>query len=370
MGNKTAERSPAMDVIRCTALACVSSVHFFSRIGYYYVPLTGPRMYLMTVMRTAFMVCVPLFLLLSGYLCRKHRPCAAYYAKLGRILGVYALAVLTGILFHRIRSGTVISAAEGLRRLLDYSGSDYGWYVEMYLGLFLLIPYLNILYEGLGTERARRGLILTLLLMTALPPVINVYDLTNPGWWSAPGLKTGTYFQILPDWWTNLYPLTYYFLGAYLRDHPLKLRRWMILGLLVLATAADGAYEIWRCRDGLFQWGAWQNNPSLFLLIRSVLLFSWLQSANYSWMRSGLRRLLAKLSVWSFGAYLVSWIFDTLVYARLNAYVPDVHLRLEWFPVAVPAVLLGSLLTAACLEGICSLLSAVARRFLFRRPKA
>ena len=198
--------------------------------------------------------------------------------------------------------------------------------------------------------------------MTALPPVINVYAQTDPGWWSAPGLKTGTYFQILPDWWTNLYPLTYYFLGAYLRDHPLKLRRWMILGLLVLATAADGAYEIWRCRDGLFQWGAWQNNPSLFLLIRSVLLFSWLQSAYYRWMRSGLRRLLAKLSVWSFGAYLVAWIFDTLVYARLNAYVPDVHLRLEWFPVEVPAVLLGSLLTAACLEGIYNLLSGIILR--------
>ena len=360
------QRSPAMDVIRCTALACVAGVHFFSRIGYYYVPLTGPRMYLMTLLRTAFMVCVPLFLLLSGYLCRKHRPCAAYYAKLGRILGVYALAVLTGILFQRVHSGAEISLTDGLRSLLDYSGSQYGWYMEMYLGLFLLIPYLNVLYEGLGTERARRGLVLTLLVMTALPPVVNVYDLTDPGWWSAPGQVTGEYFQLLPDWWTTVYPLTYYFLGAYLRDHPLKLRRGVILGLLLLTTAADGAYVIWRCKDGLFQWGAWQNNPSLFLLIRSVLLFEWLRGGDYSRMGSGLRRVLAKVSAWSFGAYLVSWIFDTLVYERLNAHVPDVHLRLEWLPLAVPCVLLGATVTSGCLEGIYTLLAKLARS-IFRR---
>ena len=172
MDKHIAQRSPAMDVIRCTALTCVAGVHFFSRIGYYYVPLTGPRMYLMTLLRTAFMVCVPLFLLLSGWLCRKHRPCGAYYAKLGRILGIYALAVLTGILFQRVHSGKQIPLAEGLRSLLDYSGSQYGWYMEMYLGLFLLIPYLNVLYEGLGTEKARRGLILTLLVMSALHPLM------------------------------------------------------------------------------------------------------------------------------------------------------------------------------------------------------
>ena len=46
-----------------------------------------------------------------------------------------------------------------------------------------------------------------------------------------------------------------------------------------------------------------------------------------------------------------------MVYDRLNAHVADVHLRLNWFPVAVPLVLLGSVLTAGCMEGIYSLLA-------------
>ena len=357
MGKATAVRSPAMDVIRCVALASVAGVHFFARIGYYYAPLTGVRMYGMTLMRTFFMVCVPLFLLLSGYLCRRHRPDRAYYGKLWRILGIYTLAVLAGAVFRHVYSGVPLSAEAVLKGLLDYSGSQYGWYMEMYLGLFLLIPYLNILYDGLGTRKARLGLILTLAVMTALPGVMNVYKFGDPSWWAAPAASTSVYFQIVPDWWEDLYPLTYYFLGAYLRDHPLKLRRWTLLGLLVLATAADGAYIIWRCRDALFIWGAWQDNPSLFLMIRAVLLFSLLQQGEYRWMGAGLRKVLAKVSAWSLGSYLISWVFDTMVYDRLNAHVADVHLRLGWFPVAVPLVLLGSVLTAGCLEGIYSLLA-------------
>lgn len=357
MKKSTVSRSPAMDVIRCVALTSVASVHFFSRIGYYYEPLTGVRMYGMTLVRTFLMVCVPLFLLLSGYLCRRHRPNRAYYGKLWRILGIYTLAVLTGEIFLHIYSGVPLSLAEVLKKLLNYSGSQYGWYMEMYLGLFLLIPYLNILYEGLGTRKARLGLVLALAVMTALPAVMNVYKFGDPQWWAAPAASTSGYFQIVPDWWVDLYPLTYYFLGAYLRDYPLKLRRSVLLGLLALATVADAAYVIWRCRDALFIWGAWQSNPSLFLMIRAVLLFSLLQQGEYRWMGTGLRTVLAKVSAWSLGSYLISWVFDTLVYDRLNAHVADVHLRLNWFPVTVPLVLLGSVLTAGCLEGIYSLLA-------------
>lgn len=357
MNKGIGQRSPAMDVIRCVALACVTSVHFFSRIGYYSEPLVGTRMYLMTLMRTAFMVCVPLFLLLSGYLCGRHRPCAAYYGKIRRILGIYALATLTGVIYRHAAGNGTLSLVQGVKKLLDYSGSDYGWYIEMYIGLFLLIPYLNVLYSGLETKKARGGLILTLVFLTALPAVVNVYKFTEPAWWAAPAQSTSGYDLILPDWWVNIYPLTYYFLGAFLRDHPLKAGRGTLLVLLVLATLADTAYVIWRCAGGLFIWGAWQNNMSVFLMIRSVLLFAWLQGADYGWMGPRLRLVLAKVSRWSLGAYLVSWIYDETIYRWLNAHVADVHLRLDWFPVAMPAVLLCSILTAAALEGTYDLLA-------------
>ena len=64
------KRSAAADIVRCFAFFCVVSVHFFLKNGYYTQPVKGERMFVMTVMRSFFIICVPLFLTLSGYLLR------------------------------------------------------------------------------------------------------------------------------------------------------------------------------------------------------------------------------------------------------------------------------------------------------------
>lgn len=71
----TRKRDLRLDIIRCIAAFSVISVHFLSHIQYYEASMEGRRMFLMTLMRTAFMVCVPLFLILTGYL--SHSPEAA-----------------------------------------------------------------------------------------------------------------------------------------------------------------------------------------------------------------------------------------------------------------------------------------------------
>lgn len=69
------QRDIGLDLTRILAFLAVPSVHFFLNSTYYDTAIVGPRMALMTVMRTAFMVCVPLYMLLSGYLsAEKHIP--------------------------------------------------------------------------------------------------------------------------------------------------------------------------------------------------------------------------------------------------------------------------------------------------------
>ena len=65
------DRNINLDIIRCVAVLTVICVHFFLHNGYYNIPVLGKKMYIATIMRTAFMVCVPLFLLLTGYLMNK-----------------------------------------------------------------------------------------------------------------------------------------------------------------------------------------------------------------------------------------------------------------------------------------------------------
>jgi uncharacterized protein (DUF2062 family) len=61
------------------------------------------------------------------------------------------------------------------------------------------------------------------------------------------------------------------------------------------------------------------------------------------------------LSNFVFGAYLVSWIFDDLFYPMLRKSVPEMQLRLEWFPVMVLSVTVCSLTLSAVVYGMYSI---------------
>ena len=63
------QRDIGLDLTRILAFLAVPSVHFFLNSTYYDTAIVGPRMALMTVMRTAFMVCGSSS---QGACCSKH----------------------------------------------------------------------------------------------------------------------------------------------------------------------------------------------------------------------------------------------------------------------------------------------------------
>lgn len=69
-----AGRDPALDIIRICAFLFVVSVHFFLKCGYYDVCVSGRAMYLATFLRQFLMICVPLFMMLTGYLTGDRKP--------------------------------------------------------------------------------------------------------------------------------------------------------------------------------------------------------------------------------------------------------------------------------------------------------
>lgn len=352
------KRDPAMDIIRCTALFCVTAVHFFLNNGFYSETVAGWRMYVMVLMRTGFMVCVPLFMVLSGYLMLYKKPVRSYYAKLVRTVGIYLLASLFCSIYRRLDTGSISVPGE-IAGLFSFSTASYSWYVEMYIGLFLLIPYLNILYHGLDSRRSKQYLLLTLLLLTALPAVVNVYRFSEPQWWLKPSGSTA-YHPLLPDWWTGIYPITYYFIGCYLREYPLKLKRSINLLLIGVVWLTVGSFNYYRSYGWSFIWGDWQDWGSLFNVIQTVLVFSYLSQRDCSQMGEKTIKLFACLSKLSLGAYLLSEIFDEIFYRALNAAVPVMQDRLIWFFVIVPAVFVCSLGLSAVIE---LLYQMAARRF-------
>ncbi len=325
------ERDFGLDAVRAAAAVLVLSVHFFMNSGFYDLPIDGPAMALAAVLRMVCMACVPLFLLLSGCLCVDHRWSLGYYRKLLPVLFTYLLSGLACMAYQRACLGTEITPLGYIRRLLDFSAAPYAWYVEMYIGLFLLIPFVNAAWRALD-ERGRLALVMTLLAVTALPTVSNVL------------------WHLLPGWWTGFYPLTYYVLGAWLRDHPIRLAGWKLaLGWLGLAAAA-ALLTAKLQRGAPFSYAEFNYWGSLFVTGEAVCAFSLLRRADGARAPAPARWCVRQIARLSLPIYLVSYIADTLAYPLLTARVSTMAGRLPWMPVMVLIVLICSSLLAVPVE--------------------
>lgn len=189
----TGERNWSLDLIRALAVVEVLAVHFFSNIQYYEEPLAGTAMVAAAFLRPALMTCVPLFLLLSGYLCVGQTWSRDYYWRLGRVVSVYLLASAACLLFKAVAMEGSWNPLIWCREILNFNGAPYSWYIEMYLGLFLLIPFINAAWRGVD-RAGRLALTASLMCMAILPSAANLSRYTD------------AQVQLVPGWWEKLYP--------------------------------------------------------------------------------------------------------------------------------------------------------------------
>ena len=367
---KGKERNLNLDLIRCMAIFFVLSVHFFYNNEFYGVPVMGRRMFIMVVMRTLFVICVPLFLLLTGYLCNRKMPSRGYYRGIRHTLMLYVLLALICLAARTFLFHEDLSPIRWITAILDFSACRYGWYVEMYIGLFLLIPFLNVLYHGLDTQKKKLALVLTCLLLTTAPSLTNIFDWTTPGFWRDPSTATG-YAQILPDWWTLFYPVTYYFIGAYLSEYDIKISRRVNFAVLLGCVLLFSGFNIYRCagekfiwEESFVDWGGFEN------VIDSVLCFVLLSHLNLSRCKRPVRAVIIKISELSLGIYLASAVTDQVLYPWLNRTVPDMIYRLNYYPLVVPATFLMALVIAQLAAWLLIPLERGLDRLIARRKRA
>lgn len=332
MSETVNKRDFGLDLVRAAAGVLVLSVHFFLNNGFYQTPVAGKTMLLACMVRALCMTCVPLFLVLTGYTCIGREWSRGYYRKLLPVVLTYLGAGVVCLAFRVAVLHEAISPLGMVRRMLDFSAAPYAWYIEMYIGLFLLSPFVNAAWKAMS-DKAKRALALSLAVMTALPSLLN---------------QMGG--QIVPDWWVSVYPLTYYVLGAWLREHPLKAKGWQLwLGWFALAALmgvkgyfiAKGGNYLWLPED---EWGSW------ILTLQAALLFSALARAKSA--PKPLAWLVERVAKLSLGMYLASYVADQLVYPKLIAMVPAAHQRLWWMPLTVIATVTLSCLMAQVIHWV------------------
>jgi len=322
LGMGAPDRNPSIDLARTTAAFLVVFVHSFIKSGYYNAQLIGEKMLLLTFLRWIALDCVPLFMLITGYLCIYKKNIKAVYRHLTSPLLLFVLVMLVRIVFFEgILWRSEITVETVLGELIRM---DLAWYVKMYIGLVLLMPFLNRVWECIQ-RKEKKILLGALLVLTAGRSVF------------------GQYF---PEYWIAIYPITYYFMGAYLRENPISLPKKKIALLFAAVTFMETVLT-YTSGSTMFDWNVFGEYecgyPAFLPFASTVLLFSLLSKVNVE--NKLLKKFLALCGKNTLGIYLVSVaITDELIHPPLQRMFTTPQ---DYMWVQLPAALISFLLALA-----------------------
>lgn len=347
-------RNPNMDILRIIAVLCVIGIHFFYHSGYYYTTNDNAVMYFATVLRTLCSVCVPLFMILSGFLLCNKTLKKGYYSGIRKTIIVYILVAIACMIYKSIVGSYTLTPLTFFTSILDFTGANYSWYIEMYIGLFLLVPFLNIIYKNLDSRKQKNILLITLIAITILPSLFNAFRFDSLEWWANPASNTETQ-KLIPSWWVGIYPITYYFTGCYIREYGTKIKNIYLIIALVVAVFGFGTFNFYRCYGMPFSTSNYVYWSGIEPYVMSVLIFLIIKNLKLDNINVKVKFVLWKVSDLVLGTYLLSFIFDAIYYYEfLNKNTIDFYARFPFMPLMILCVFFSALISS----GIINLIAA------------
>lgn len=311
------KRNINIDIIKVISLLLVIGVHFFLYTGYYSINYSITNS-VFIVLRNICMACVPLFIIVTGYLNRNKVWSKKYYLNIGRVYLLYSLAmfILTLVDSKYVVNTTLFKNT--LINILNYK--YYGWYITMYVGLMLLTPIINLAFKNMN-ESIRKYAIINIILAISIP--VTLVDLFS-------NVRYSILAHILPNWWYYTWPLMYYIIGvafAYnknaIKDF-FKKTRLLFLLTLIISTLLYYVLNIhWEFRA----------HVNIFIVIITTCIFSWLLNLDIN-VNSKLRTAIIFVSNNTLLAYLLSYIVDNITYPFVNQ-ITNMNIRFSLFPIVV-----------------------------------
>lgn len=315
------QRKSGIDLIRCLGLLFVVGVHSFLKNGFYYEPQTTAAMLLPNTFRWLFYGCNGIFMILTGYLKSSKKLDKGYYRSLLPILMGYFLTCVFSFPIRHFLLDEKLTVFEWTEKMFTFA--NYGWYVEMYIGLFLLAPFINMVLDAAQTPKQQYAFAGTMVILTALPSI------TAANW--------------IPDYWTALYPITYYVLGAVIRRQNLRLKPWIGACGAFAVAAALGLVSLLTTDSG-FSNGFTQGYGGFWITLMVTLLFLGLYHVKLpdfpAWV-------LAWCAGGVFEGYILSRLFDVWVYAQFSQWHEPGKYWIGYLCITLPIFIISLMLGKA-----------------------
>ena len=342
---ETKVRFAGIDIVKIVALILVVTVHAFLHTGFYSTPISFSFGAFQMIFRWIAFCCVPLFMTVTGYLMSRKTLKPGYYSGILRVLLIYLFISIINVIFNICFHHYSYTLWGFIRGLFMYSDAQYSWYVEYYFCLYLLIPFINQAYHGMRTRRNKRIMLITVCFLFLFAQSFFV------------GTDVYTQIKPFPSFFTRGYPFAYYLIGAYLRDYPPKpapRRKWKYLALYCAALLWVSVITFYQCRHNTENggtWRSWHNDDYAAwpVAIMTVMLF--LMLFDLKIRSKTLCAVLKRLSNATFAAYLISYLFDSVQYKKLNNEIPTIEARFRHVPGVIAKTVFWSMLCGLLIQG-------------------
>ncbi len=336
----TSQRICGLDLIRLCAIFFVIAGHFFiCNTQYLSVTFKGTSMFIQAIMMSIFYVSVPLFIMLTGYLNINKVATKKYYIGMLRVLVAYLIFSIITILFRIYYLGEEFSVIQWTGKILRYSAIPYAWYIEMWIGLALLAPFLNYLWKAIPTIQQKLLLVATLFVLTSIPDFCNRYG-----------------YHIVPGYFAKgCYPLMFYFVGTFIREYQPTIKNWLGWIVILSMAAVNPIFNIIAPNRGGDITQIAGGPGGVFFTWIAVAIFLMLYRKDI--VIPAVKKWITHCSMVSLEMYLCCYMFDQLYYPWFKEHFYESQAQfLPWFLVIVPLVFFSSYIVATLYNSVQNLL--------------
>lgn len=296
--NISRKRSAGLDVVRTIACLTVIGSHFFLYTDFNSSQFSGVSMFLQGML-SSIAIGSDLYMILTGFLCCHKTLNRKFYQSGIKVILSYVFFSLITIAVNVHLFHTGMTWTSGLLGILSFSTIPYAWYIEMWIGLFLMAPFLNIWYKALPSNNVKLRLILLLFALSAFPDFFNRYG-----------------FYIMPQYWENVYPLAFYFTGCYIRENKPILPKRIILTIALFITLISPSITLISGHQTFLHIIGDRNG--IFIATLAILIFLTVYDLDIK--SDLLKRWFKMISLRSLDIFLCSAILDYYLYPLFKSH--------------------------------------------------